>query len=491
MSRFVSRGLTLTAVLGLAACSLGPDFTRPNADPPAKFRAASSKELPVWPDTEWWRGFDSPPLDFLIASAQTQSPDIAAAVARVRQADAQMRIAGAGLLPNVGTSAQASWQQVSVTRGGRQIQSDVRQYSTDLNIGWELDLWGRNRALADSAQATALASRFNQQAIAISITAAVAQGWFNALGAQDQLNVARRNVNDAEQTLRVIRGRFEAGTNSALDVAQQESLVAGQRAQIPNYANQVEQFLIGLGILTGQPPSAIDVRPTSGLAGLRRPAAAPGLPSELLARRPDVAEAEANLSAVNADIRAARAAFFPTIRLTGSTGLQSAALSSLLQPGALVASLAAGLTQPIFDGGTLRGQLALSQARQDELLAAYRKAVLQALTDVDAALTAVQFSAQQERLQREAVARAQRAADIARAQLAAGTVDITTVLQVQTTLYAALNALILVRQAHFQARVALFKALGGGWNDADLALPELTPGRVEGGFALPIGLPVR
>jgi len=485
------RFLALAAgALALAGCNLGPDYVRPEDGKDTRFREADPAGTAAWPDAAWWQGFGSPDLDTLVATARAGNQDIAAAAARVRQADAQMRIAGAPLLPDAAGAGSASWQQTSALRQGRHIQSDVRQYGMSLAIGWEVDFWGKNRALAEAAQASAVASRFDERAVAISVDAAVAQAWFSAEGAQDRLDVARRNLAESEATLRVVRGRAEAGTASALDVAQQEALAAGQRALIPARVNDVEQSLIALGILTGRPPSEISQRPR-GLARLKRPAVAPGLPSELLARRPDVAAAEAALVAANANIRAARAAFFPTIRLTGSTGLASTALSEFIHPGSLVASLAAGLTAPIFDGGRLRGQLELTKAQQDELLAAYRRTVLQALTDVDAALADVRATAEQERLQRVAVARSQRAADIARAQLQAGTVDLTAVLQAQTSLYAALVILVEVRQAHFLALISLFKALGGGWTDREVSQPELVPGRLEGGIALPVGGNIR
>jgi outer membrane protein, multidrug efflux system len=474
----------------LAGCDLGPGYSRPGAEMPPAFRAsdATADAEPSWPTSEWWRGFGSPELDGLIAEAREKNLDIAAAIARVRQADAQLRIAGAGLLPSLGATGAASWRQVALS-GGRGV-GDVRQYAAGLNVSYEVDFWGKNRAAEAAAQATAAFSRFDQQTIALTVTSGVASTWFTAMGLQDRLDVAERNLGDAEQTLRVINGRFVAGTASALDVAQQEALVAGLRAQIPNLRGQRDQALIGLGILTGRPPEAITVRPGT-LTRLRRPAVAPGLPSELLARRPDVAAAEAQLIAANADIKQARAAFFPSIQLTGSGGLQSAALSSLLGPAAVIGSLAAGLTQPIFDGGTLRGKLELAKGRYAELVADYRKSVLQAFTDADLALTAQHFTAEQEALERQAVARAQRAADIARAQLQAGTVDLIVVLQVQTTLYNDQDALAQVRQAQFLALVSLYKALGGGWTQADGEPVRLDPGRIEGGIALPVGENIR
>jgi len=466
------RHAPLALLLVLAGCDLGPTFTRPEID--LAYRANTATAAAAWPAADWWRGFGSAELDALIARAREHNQDIIAAMARVRQADAQVRIAGAALLPQLNASGSGNWRRSNVNAAGQQITRESRQYGIGLDIGYEIDFWGKNRAARDAAEAEALASRFDQQTVALTITAAVAETWFSALALHDRLQIAQRNLADAEQTLRVIRGRLEAGTANALDLARQEAQVAAQRAQIPALRNQMEQLLIALGILTGQPPAGIDAQPGS-LTRLRQPEVAPGLPAELLARRPDVAAVEAQLRAANADIRAARAAFLPSIRLTGSGGLQSAALSTMFGPGGFIANLAAGITQPIFDGGTLRGRRELSEARQEELVALYRKAVLQALTDVDAALTAHRLATEQEALQRQSVARAQRAAAIARAQLEAGTVDLLAVLQAQTALYAAQDSLAQARQARFLALVDLFKALGGGWNVADLTEASVVP----------------
>jgi NodT family efflux transporter outer membrane factor (OMF) lipoprotein len=353
-----------------------------------------------------------------------------------------------------------------------------------------VDFWGKNRAAQQSAASSAVFSRFDQQVVALTVVTDVANTWFTALALADRLVVAQRNLADAEQTMAVIRGRLDAGTASALDVAQQESLVAGERAVIPNFRSQLEQELIGLGILVGRPPEAITVRPGS-LDTLALPPVAPGLPSDLLQRRPDVAEAEAQLVAANFNIKVARAAFFPSIQLTGSYGFANAALNTLFTPGGTLVSLAAGLTQPLFDGGALRGQLEQSKGRYDELLADYRKSVVQAFTDVEDALTAWRFTTEQEALQRQAVATAQRAADIARAQMQAGTVDVTTVLQVESTLFGAADTLVQVRLARVQALLNLYKALGGGWIEPpgpiEDQFPGLRPGLIPGGIALPVG----
>jgi outer membrane protein, multidrug efflux system len=492
--------LLVVAVSLLAGCDIGHDYTRPDLDIPAAYRATPESASAAWPAPDWWLGFHSPELTTLIEDARVHNFDIAAAVARVRQADAQLRIAGAPLLPAINGNAGASWEHEGVNTGatlvsntgltGSNASFDFRSYSAGLSASYELDFWGRNRAARQSAAASALFSRFDQQTVALTVVTNVANTWFTALSFADRLAVARGNLDTADQTLAVIRGRFDAGTASQLDVAQQESLAAGERALIPSFVSQLEQEIIALGILVGQPPERIAVQPGT-LTDLDLPPVASGLPSELLARRPDVASAEAQLLAQHFSITVARAAFFPSIQLTASAGYQAPALNSLVTPGGALASLAEGLTLPIFDGGTLRGQLDLAKGRYDELLADYRKAVVQAFTDVDTALTAWRYATQQEALQRVAVDTAQRAATIARAQMGAGTVDITTVLTAETTLFTDEDTLVQVRLARAQALLNLYKALGGGWVEPDRPLadqfPALTPGMIPGGVALPVG----
>ena len=463
------------ALLALAGCDLGPTYKHPALDVPATYRGSPETAGGVWPEAEWWRGFGSPELDALIDQATAQNFDLAAAVARVRQADAQVRIAGAALLPSVNLTGDASWQRASFSGGGRRGSGGgstteiLHSYSLGLNAAYQVDFWGNVRATRQAAVANAMFSRFDRQTVALTVVTDVATTWFTALTLAD---------------------RLAAGTASALNEAQQEALVAGERAVIPQLTSQMEQQLIGLGILTGRPPEAITVRPGT-LTTIALPPVAAGLPSALLDRRPDLAAAEAQLQAANYDVKAARAAFFPQVQLTGSAGFQNTALAVLFGPGGFIASLAAGLTQPLFDGGTLRGRLEQAKGREAELLADYRKAVVQAFTDVDNALTAWRYTTEQEALQRTAVETARRAAEIARAQMQAGTVDITTVLTAETTLFSAEDTLAQVRLARVQALVGLYKALGGGWTAPAGApggsFPGLSPGMVPGGVALPVG----
>ena len=464
--------LALVAIaLAISGCSLGPDFLKPHVDVPGSFTATADSADAAWPTQGWWANFGSPELNGLINRARIYNNDLNAAVARVIQADAQVRVSGSPLLPTVNGTAGASYDRSGigssssrrlVTGSGSGNYFDSRSYNVGLQASYDLDLFGRNRALLAAAQATAVATRYDQETVALSVVSSVASTYFQLLSAQDRLRVAERNLRSAEQILGAYRARMTVGTANMLDVSQQEALVANQRAALPAFSNTIEQNRLALGILVGLPPERLDIKGGS-LDELPVPVVAPGLPSGLLARRPDVAYAEALLRAQNANTRAARAAFFPDISLTASGGLTSAALSSLTGPGTLVAQLAASLTQPIFDNGLRTGQLELTKGRYAELIADYRKAVLQAFTDVEQSLTGLHLLTEQERLERIALGVAQRSADIANAQLQAGTIDIITSLNTQTTLYNDLDLLTQIRLSRFQYLLNVYKALGGGF----------------------------
>ena len=432
-----------------------------------------------WPSTAWWKAFQSPVLDRLIADAEGGSFDIRAAAARVRQADAAASLAGAPLLPTVTTSGGETWSRSSsrssrvgsITFGGGGAYRETRQYDASYGASYEIDLWGRLRANRDAAAADALATRFDLRTAALTAVASVADTWFQALASQDRIDVARRNLADAEQVLAAIRARQEAGTTSLLEVSQQEALVAGLRAQIPGLQGQLVQQVNALAVLVGRNPEALGVTPDT-LTNLAAPNIAAGLPSELLSRRPDVAAAVARLAAADADVRAARAALFPQVSLTGSGGWSAFALTTLFGPGSVVAQAALSVSQTVFDNGAKSAQVEQVRGRYDELLADYGRTVVQAFTDVENALAVVATATEQEAREREAVATAQRAADIARAQLLAGTSDIVTALQAQTTLFNDLDLLVQARLSRFRGLVALYRALGGGFAASDVAAPD-------------------
>jgi outer membrane protein, multidrug efflux system len=490
----VRTGVGVSA-LALARCAPGRDQATPNLDIPVAYRASAATAVAAWPTEDWWTGFASPELNDLIEQARRQNFDIQAAIARVRQADAQVRIAAAPLLPTLNGTASAGWEHFGIStdttspRGGLggNASADFHSYAVGLSAAYQVDFWGHNLAHRASLVASAEFSRFDQRTVALTVITNVANTWFTALALADRLAVAKRNVADSEQTLAVIRGRLQAGTASALDVANQATLVSGEQTNIPNFQNQLEQALISLGILVGEPPERITVQPGT-LTALKLPVVSPGLPSALLERRPDVASAEAQLIASGFDVTTARTAFYPMVNLTGSAGYQAPALNALISPGGFIASLAAGLTAPIFDAGALRGALEQAKGRQAELLADYRKAVVQAFTDVDNALTAWRYGTEQEKLQVIAVDTARQAAMIARQQMLAGTADVTAVLTAEAALFTAEDTLVQVRLARVQALLNLYKALGGGWKKSDAEkFPGLSPGMLEGGVALPVG----
>jgi outer membrane protein, multidrug efflux system len=295
--------------------------------------------------------------------------------------------------------------------------------------------------------------------------ATVANTYFQVLAAQDQIKATRRNLAAAERILALIKSQFAGGTASQLDLSQQEALVATQRAAIPPIEVTLGQNTAALALLVARAPADFAVRGGS-TTQISVPRITPGMPSELLYQRPDVRQAEAQLAASNFSVDAARAAFFPQIQLTGTTGFQSAALASLFAPGAWYYTLAAGLTQPLFDGFLLESQLKLAKGQQLQNLQAYRKAVLSAFADVEKALIALQKYTLQERLQSDVVASSRKAFEVSETQLRGGTVNLITVLQTQQTLFTAELNLVSVRLNKLLAASSLFQALGGGWTPA-------------------------
>ena len=462
-----------SALLGATACGLtaclGPHYKRPDIPPPESWRNAPGVQegAAPWPSADWWHGFNSPTLNDLMDQARTANDDIGAAVARIRQADAQARIAGAPLLPSLSADAGATRERAQQayltpagTLGSRPVTSNT--FTAELSASYEIDFWGRNRALRDAAVAAAVASRYDRATVELTVMQSVASTYFQALELRDRLKVANDNVASARDTLKGLQLEAQVGTLTALDVAQQETTVATLEAAIPPLNQQFGQTLDALSILVGKQPESVDI--TAGtLADLTEPEVAPGMPSDLLARRPDVAQAEAQLIAANANIAAARAAFFPTISLTANGGDVSSALSTLFNPVSRAWNLTGGITQPIFQGGALVGQYQLNKGRYAELLSDYHKAVISAFGNVEDALVSAQQTAEQLRRQQEAVATARRAYELTQAQFHAGVINILVVLSTETALFTAEDTLVQVKYSHLNALVALYSALGGGW----------------------------
>jgi NodT family efflux transporter outer membrane factor (OMF) lipoprotein len=463
----------LCLVQPLAGCFLGTEHPDLALAIPATYRDASTRPRAALPKPDWWRGFHSRELTKLIEDAQSNNLDIAAAVARIVQADAQARISGAALLPAIDFGASVNRTRASRAPGSGLVgtsggiegsggQSVRNSFAATFTASYELDFWGKNRALVRAAEETAIASRFDREVVALSTMAAVANAYFQVLSAQDRLRYARENVDSANRILGIIKERLAVGTASELDVAQQQSLVDTQRAVIPTLEQIVRQNTAALAVLVGRAPEFVRIHGGSSFK-VTVPRVEPGLPSELLTRRPDIREAEANLAAANANVESARAAFFPSINLSAQGGWQATALKFLTRPEAAAWEIAANLTQPVFDGGLLQGQLDQQKGRQDELLQDYRKAIVQAFADVDSALVALQQNSIRERLENAVVTSSQLAFRLSEQRLREGTIDLTTVLTAQQALFQAQDLLAQVRLARLLAVVSLFQALGGGW----------------------------
>lgn len=459
-------GLVLAQIL--SGCFLGPDKVELGLDIPEAYRAAQGKPDAAVPALDWWRSFRSRELTLLMEEAQTANFDIAAAAARVLQADANARVANAALLPVVNLDASATRTKpaaagLSTTAGGTSVRSI---YNLSFNASYVIDFWGKNRAALAASEQTAIASRFDQEVVTLTALASVANAYFQVLGAQDRLRIARNNTDAASRILSLIKDRAAAGTASNLEVSQQESLVATQRASIPPLEITLRQSIAQLAVLVGRAPEHFALGGGS-LNRITVPRVTPGLPAELLNQRPDIREAEARLASANYNVQSARAAFFPNIQLTGTTGWQSAALASLFGPGAWFYTMAATLSQPIFDGGVLFGQLDLQEGLREEALQNYRRSVHSAFSDVEQALVGLQQQTIRERLQTEVVRTSRTAFNISEERLRGGTLDLVTLIQTQQTLFAAEDLLAQVRLARLLAAISLYQALGGGWPPAD------------------------
>lgn len=417
----------------------------------------------VWPATDWWRGFSSEELDSLVATARQNNLDLSAAAARLIQAQQQARIAGVALLPTLDGS-------IGTARAG--LGSDDRaessSFSASLSASYELDFWGASRADLLSARAALQSSRYDQETVALTVTTGVANTYLQVLSLRERLATARQNLDIAERVLAVVDARVRSGAASRLDLAQQLGTVAGQRAALPPLEQQERDALTALAILLGRLPQDFTVQGSS-LDTLAIPEVMPGLPSDLLMRRPDLRRAEAQLDAADANVAAARAALFPSVRLTAGSGVQSGVFSTLFDdnPGF---SLGVSLARTLFDSGRLSAQRESADARRIEIIQAYRTTVITAFGDVEKALGSVDSISRQQEQQAIQLEQSQIALEVAEIRYRAGAVDLLTLLDAQRSLYSAQDQSRQLKLARLQSVVTLFRVLGGGWQDS----PETT-----------------
>lgn len=455
----------------LGGCTLNPDVTKPHLNVPARYRATQASGRRAWPSPTWWRSFRSAELDRLIAEARANNLDIAAAAAAVLQADALVQVAGARLYPSLDAQGSASRTHLSSVSATRRRTSyyptstsyTENTYQATLNASYEVDFWGRNRAALEAQRQSAIATRFDQDNVALGVYVSVADTYFNIVTLKERLRIAQKNLASAEEVLKIVRAEIAVGIASELELLQQQTTVAQQRAAIPPLQQSLQKDINALAILLGMPPERIHVT-IDDPSRITVPTVTAGIPSRLLKRRPDIAKAMANLASQRAVVQSDKAALFPTIDLTADGGFESAALHTLLDPTSRFYQLATSLTQPLFEGGRLRGQLAADRAHYQGLLADYRKTVLSAFKDVDNALVDIRQTTRQEHLQALAVKSAREAFQVSKAQLQQGLINLTTVIQTEQTLFSAQDTLAQDRLARMRATVSLYEALGGGWD---------------------------
>ncbi|MBF0192214.1 MAG: efflux transporter outer membrane subunit [Magnetococcales bacterium] len=426
----------------------------------------------------WWRTLGSPTLDTLESDLLAHHPDIASAAARLDQARIRARIAESPLFPSLSldTSERLSQRGNSGTTRASSFSGPIVQATqASLSASYELDYRGRNRTLAQKAAYEAEAGRLERATLHWSLTADLASSYIKLLTLKTRRALARQSRETAGKILELVVRQVDLGHASPLDAVRQQNTVASIDAQLAAMELQHHQTLDALALLSGKPLAEVS-RLEGSLDQLRLPLIQPGLPSTLLARRPDIRQAEATLQAAHADLQAARATLFPTIQLTGERGYSSAGLSSLISPGSAFWNLSASLVATLFDHGKTRGAIELAESERQAAVAAYQKAVLSALKDVEDNLAAVHWLAEQEKAQQRAESAAQESWRLAEARHQAGAVDFLTVLEAQRSLLQTQDERPQIRQARLNAAIGLFKALGGEIPDNAAPQPEsLTP----------------
>jgi NodT family efflux transporter outer membrane factor (OMF) lipoprotein len=474
MKNVVLLSSAAVVALALAGCATQVPQQLTATNVPSTFTAPVTPNAPIWPQADWWKGFGSDELDGLVDTAQTDNLDLAAAIAQVLQAQADAEIAGSALFPQIGVSGDATRQNTPKSQRIPGLKSTSNSFDLGLSGSWALDIWGKAQAGLRSADEAVKSSQYAQEAVALTVTAGVGTTYFDVLALRQRVTIAEADITAAERILAITQAKVTNGVASRLDLAQQEAQVAAQESQIPALQEQEREARYALAILLAKLPEGFDVT-AQNLDKVTAPAVRPGLPSELLRRRPDVAQAEADLASAHANVDAARAAFFPQIGLTGSGGFASATIGSLIKSSNFAWSAGASLLQTIFDGGNLQGQLRLSKGQQMQLVAAYRKAVLSAFSDVETSLGQVAATSAQEKLLTDEVNAASEAFRISEIQYREGVTDLLTVLTAQQTLFTAQDQLIQVKLARIQADINLYKALGGGWTEADVDATQAIP----------------
>jgi multidrug efflux system outer membrane protein len=460
--------LLAAACFTLAACNHAPTYQQPALPIAGLFDAGDAPGARRATEIDWQHFFGDPQLRFLIAAALANNRDLAASVARIEQARAQYRIQDAARLPQVNATASVSRTQAPLSSLEPELPANnatfiFNQYNVQVAMAsFELDFWGRVANLSEAARRRYLATVAADRAFRLSLVANVASAYYAIRAGEEGIALAVHTVEDREHALEIAKLRLDGGLTSTVDYDQAAILVTQAQTQLAELRRTTEQQRARLTVLVGGPlqdalPAARAIEDPGQFADL-----AAGLPSDLLASRPDILQAEQQLRAANADIGAARAALFPRIALTGNFGYVSPELSDLGRSGNQAWTLAGLVTLPIFDGGLLQAQLGVAQARRDELVATYQRTVQTAFSEVSEALIGRRRYQEQIAAQEAAVTAQRRLAEVAQLRYESGIAIYLEVADARRNLFSAEQQLIQLRATALQNGVALYVALGGG-----------------------------
>jgi outer membrane protein, multidrug efflux system len=447
------------AVLALAmtACTSVPVAMSSGEIPTAYTAPQPTGAVDAVPSAEWWKGFSSDELTDLVAGAKVGNLDLAIYASRVEQARASTGETAAALFPSLNLSGSAG-------RSGSKITGKTaNSVSVGGSASFEADFWGKYRENLDAARNNARAAIYARDVEWLTVSGDVADTYFSVLALRERIDIAKKNVDAAKRILAITEAKLKNGAVSNLELAQQTATLRSEEATIPNLEEQEREMRYALAILLGKMPEGFDVKGVS-LAGLAAPPVKPGLPSDLLTRRPDIAEAEASLKAAHASLNAARLAFLPSIGLTASGSHTSVDFSKLISPENLAWSVGANVLQAVFDGGTLSSTRDYYKSAEVEQVATYRKTVLSALSDVESALGSVSSLNEREMLIADQVKNAEEAFRISELQYREGATALLTLLDTQQTLFSAQDTLAQIRLAKLESVVGLYRVLGGGWS---------------------------
>jgi multidrug efflux system outer membrane protein len=455
--------LVALALFALNSCTLGPKYKRPAVTVPDIYRGPAPEAQPAnasLGDEKWWTVFEDPQLQSLIREALAQNYDMRIAATRILQAQAALGVTKADQYPTITGGVGAFNQRFPRTTITHEFEASP--ILANLSLAWELDFWGKFRRATEAARANLLATEWGQRAVTSSLISNVATAYFQLLELDIEMEISRRSLDSRKESLRLIEIREKGGNTSLMDVRQSEQLVYTAAAAIPDLERRTEQQENLISILLGKNPGPI-TRGKPLVEHVVQPTVPAGLPSSLLARRPDIQSVEQQLIAANARIGVAKAAYFPQITLTATGGYQSTALTNLFTGPAGLWSFGGELLQPIFTAGKIRSNVRLTEAQQQEAVLVYQQAIQQAFREVSDSLIAYQKNQEFRQQEELLTSAAQDATRLANSRYGGGVSSYLEVLDSDTRYFDAQLGLAQARLNERLALVQLYNALGGGW----------------------------